>query len=566
MSKKTNPKRIPKSAKPEEKPKKELKEVKLPEDNAGKTPKKSSKAIIIAAAAIVVVAAVLVGIFVVKPAIDKGKEPSTVPIVTNTPNAGEKYTYVDYNGTKMPAEFVEILNQAEIDIKNACVSQGVAVSVGDRDIPRSEFVMYYLDQYRLQMHEIQYSIEQRGSNMTGYDPKVLPDAQNVISGEYTFAEDFTRKAIEAIQTNYASFDLAVRNGTQLTEAEIYNTTLAYGRVQEYADYSDGEMTADGIIQDTYGAGTTYAMFAAREIMQVYAQKYETERAQELNESYSEDTVRGKLEENEKKYKVVKARVYPIENEYDPEEVSKIKTEDEFLAFAQSNYPGVNFVAKYRTNCHFNGYDDIGKTFGYEVAEWAFSDDRVPGEVGVVQGQLYECLVYIETPAFLDTSCDIITYEFTYPEGATEEEFNTLAQEIQTMYDGWAAQNMTEDEFRQACLETGYGFEKTYRTGDLFFYVNSWILDDERKPGDLHMFNDGSTVYIVYYCHNNPEDFDWNVRIRTDMSVEDYLSEYNDFIEKNYEPERNENMIVKAQKTANVRITYNINEAAKEENQ
>lgn len=526
--------------------------------------KKSYKAIIFAAAAIVVIAAVLVGIFVVKPAIDKQNEPTTVPIVTNAPNEGEKYSYADYKGTKMPTEFVEILNQAEIDCKKAANEYGVALKVGDREISKSEFSMYYLDQYRLQMYEIDYSIEQRGSNMTGYDPKKLPDEQKAVGVDYTFAEDFTRKAIEVIQTNYASFDLAVKNNTQFSEAEIDNLIVSYERVKEYAKYSIEEKTADQMIVETYGAGTTYAMFAAREIMQTYAKKYEEVKTDELYKAFSEEKVLERLNGNEKKYKVVKARIYPVEGEYDPEEISKVATEEQFLEFAQNNYPNGGFSAKNKTNAHFVSYDTIGRTFGYEVADWAFSDNRVPGEIGLVQGQIYECLVYIETPAFFDTSCEVITYEYTYPEGTTEEEFNQIANEIQTMYDGWVEQDMTEEEFREACISTGYGFERTYRTGDLFFYVNSWILDENRKSGDMGMFNDGTTVYIIYYCHNNPEDFDWNVAVRSEMSVEDYTAEYDAFVEKNYLPKRYDNVIIQAQKTANVRITYNINEAAKSE--
>lgn len=526
--------------------------------------KKSTKAIIIAAAVIVVVAAVFAGIFVVKPAIEKREEPTTVPLITNAPNEGEKYTYVDYKGTKMPVEFVEILNQAELDRKRACDEHGVALTFGDVDISKSEFVMYYLDQYRLQMYEIDYSIEQKGSNMTGYDPEKLPDEQDAVGVDYTFAEDFTRKAIDVIQTNYAGFDLAVQNDIQLTEDEISNVITRYERIKDYIKYYDEEKTADDLVRDTYGAGTTYAMFAAREIMQKYAQKHEEVKNERYYNECTDEDARARLEENEIKYKVVKARIYPIEAEYDPEEISLISTEEEFLAFAQKNYPGPNFSAKTKTNCHFVSYDSIGRTFGYGVSDWMFSESRVPGEVGLVQGELYECLVYIETPAFLNTSCDVITYEFTYPEDVTEEEFNQYADEIQTLYDGWKENDMTEDEIRQEILETGYGFERTYRTGDLFFAVNSWILDENRKNGDMGMFNDGETVYIIYYCHNNPDDYDWNVAVRNEISAEKYNGEYSSFIEENYEPERKESVILQAWKTANVRITNNIN-AAKAEN-
>ena len=531
-----------------------------PNENKQTTPKKSGKAIIAAAVAVVVIAAVLVGIFVVKPAIDKNTEPTTVPIVTNSPSEGEQYSYIDYKGVKMPVEFVEIFNKAEIDNRNACKEYGVALEIGDRDISRSEFGIYYIDQYYLQLREIEYSIEQKGSNLTGYDPEKLPDVQNAVGVNYTFAEDFTRKAIEHIQTNYASFDLALENGTELTEEEISNTISGYERVLEYAKYAKEEMTPDAYVQKVYGAGTTYAMFAAREIIQAYARIHEERTADEYFDNVGEEEAKAVLDADATRYKVIKARIFPIEAEYDPEEISLVSTEEEYIEFAQNNYPGNNYAAKYETLCHYVSYDTIGRGYGYEVADWMFSEDRVPGEFGLVQGTLYECFIYIDKPAFLDTSCDVITYEFTYPEGIDKESFNVMANDIQEMYDGWVEQKLSEEEFKKACLETGDGFERTYRTGDLFFVVNSWILDDSRKSGDISMFNDGKTVYIIYYCHNNPEDFDWYQKVRETISSDKYVSEYNEFVEENHQVKRDEKVIIQAQKSANVKITENINKS------
>lgn len=559
MSKKKNPKRNPQGKITDKNQNKNPKAANAPEKSEAK---KSTKLILIAAAVIVVVAAVLVGVFAIKPAIEeKDKESTTVPVVTNAPNEGEKYVYADYKGTKMPVQFVEMLNQAEIDSQNAASKYGIAFTLGDRNISKSEFGFYYIDQYYLQLQEIEYSIEQRGANMTGYDAKKLPDEQMAVGVDYTFAEDFTRKAIEAIQTTYASFDIAVQSGIQLNEEEIEGLIANYERVYDYIDMSGEDITPDESISNVYGNGVTYAMFAAREIMMGYARKHEDVKADEYFDACTEEEVEERLQSNETKYKVVKARIYPIEGEYDAEELSLVSTEEKFLEFAQNNYPNGGYTAKYDTNFHFVSYETIGRKFGYEVADWAFSESRVPGEIGLVQGQLYECLVYIETPAFYDTSCDVLTYEFTYPEDLDENEFNYLANDIQTMYDGWVEKGMTEEEARQEFLETGYGFERTYRTGDLFFVVNSWILDENRKSGDMGMFNDGETVYAVYYCNNNPDDFDWNQTIRGEISAERYNNEYDSYVEENCKVNRKENVIKQAWKSANVYITQQINASA-----
>jgi hypothetical protein len=262
------------------------------------------------------------------------------------------------------------------------------------------------------------------------------------------------------------------------------------------------MTTDEFVRSVYGAGTTYAMFAAREIVQAYAKYHEETMAEKYYEEVSLEEAKARLDKNEIKYKVIKSRVYPIEGEYDPEEISLINIEEEFLEFATKNYPNANYSADIKTLGHYISYDTVGRTFGYDVADWMYSEDRVAGEVGIVQGELYECLVYIETPAFFDTSCDVITYEFTYPEGQTEEEFNVMAAEVDKLYASLTEKEMTEEEIRKAILETGYGFERTYRTGDLFFIVNNWVLDENRKSGDISMFNDGQTVYIIYYCQTS----------------------------------------------------------------
>ena len=63
---------------------------------------KSTRNILIAAAAVVVVAAaVLIGVFAVKPAIEKSKEPATFSVEGGSSNEGESYTYIDY--TKLSA-------------------------------------------------------------------------------------------------------------------------------------------------------------------------------------------------------------------------------------------------------------------------------------------------------------------------------------------------------------------------------------------------------------------------------------------------------------------------------
>lgn len=553
MSSKKNPKKNPQPKQAaQSKPKMQEK----PEKAASES-KKSTKIIIAAAVAIVVAAVVLVAIFVVKPMIDGKNETTTSNSdVTQTPNEGENYVYVDYKGARMAKELADILNQAELDNAAAVEEYGAALTVGDRKISKSQFVMYYYEEYYAQVVEVYYSIEKRGQNMTGYDLYTLPDEQQYPSGEYTWAEDFTAKAIEKMQDMYSTFDQAIESGMTMTEAEIYDLIQTYKRIEGYTIGKD--MTEDDFVASVYGKGNTYATFAAYEIIKTYAAKYEQTVVDEYYNSYSEEEIDRKRLENESDYMIVKARVYPIEGEYDPAELSKVSTEAEFLEFAQNNYPGEDYNAEVQTQKFYSSRESIASTYGEETAEWIFSEDRVPGEIAVVRGMLYEYLVYIEQLPTYGTSRNVITYEFPLEGSESAEDIETYYNEVKGMFDDWSAKNMTEDEFRTAVFETGYGVESAIRTGDYYYQINNWVFDSSRKNGDMEFFADESGLYIVYYCGNNPDDLDWKVRIRNDLSVEKYLAEHEELVEKDYEAKRNNTVINQAYKTANVLIANDIN--------
>ncbi len=557
MSNKKNPKKNPQQKQAaQSKPKKQEKSEK---EMTGS--KKSTKIIIAAAVAILVAAVVLVAVFVVKPMIDKGDEPSTSSSdVSQTPNEGENYVYVDYKGARMAKELADVLNQAELDHAAAVKEYGAALTLGDRKISRSEFVMYYYEEYYTQVVEVQYSIEKRGQNMTGYDLYTLPDEQQHPSGSYLWSEDFTVKAIEKMQDMYSTFDQAIESGMTLTEPEIYDLIQTYKRIEGYILGKD--VTPDEFVESVYGKGNTYATFAAYEIVKAYAVKYEAMVIDEYYNSYTEEEINQKRLEDENAYKMIKARVYPIEGEYDPVELSNVSTEAEFLEFAQKNYPGDNYNAEVRTQQFFTSRESMGAVYDKVSADWAFSEDRVPGEIGVVRGQIYEYLIYIDELPQYCTSRDVITYEFPLDEDESKENIETYYNEVKAMFDDWSAQNMTADEFRAAVNETGYGAEGTIRTGDYYYEINNWVFDKNRKSGDMEFFADESGLYIVYYLKNNPDDFDWKLRIRNEMSADQYVAEHDELVEKEYQATRDNKVINQAYKTANVLIAEDINKNKK----
>ncbi len=513
--------------------------------------KKSVKGIIIAVSALVLVAAiVLTVVFVVKPGSDDNNITTTQNNSYTLPGANG-YEYADYNGVNMPQEFVDILTQADIDRAAACEEHGVALEIGKIKISQPEFTSYYYDQYSLQKTEIEQSIQQTGSNRTGYDEEKMPDEQQCLNKGYTWAEDFTLKAIETIQANYEGFDKALEKGITLTDDEV-TSTISQFEVLELASKFQ-QRSVQELLEELYGEGYTEAMFKAREIMLAYKGKLEIVSKQKLADGYSEEMLQTELEKDINAYTVIVGRVYPIEGDFDAAEVSKINTEEEFLAYANSNYPKEGYVAETRTLCNYLDKNDISSTFGDEVAEWMFSEERVAGEIAVVKGQLFRYLVYIEVLPYLNVSRRVMYFGYDYEDGITEEDKASRVEDIKAKYNDWKTGGEGEEAFKELCISNSGVEGYDARIADFYYVYENWIFDAARKPGDCEVIESDVGCAAFYYIGENEGDFDWKENMRTDKAEADYSEAVKADIEKNYKPDRNEKVINKAYKSVNVTI-------------
>lgn len=546
MSKKKQPPKMP---------------VKKEEPAKAQPEKKSVKGIVIAAAAFVLVAAiVLTVVFVVKPGSNEDTTTTTQDLRYTVPGANG-YTYVDYKGASMPQEFVDILTQAELDREAACKEHGTALEVGNIKISHPEFISYYYDQYSIQKSEIEYSIQKVGSNRTGYNPEIMPDEQQCINQDYTWAEDFTLKAISTIQANYRSFERALESGIVLTEDEV-TTTISQFEVLSLASKFQ-QRSVEELLEELYGEGYTEAMFKAREIMLAYKEKYESVSMQELAGSYSEKELQDELDRDDSAYTVIVGRVYPIEGKFDAAEVSRINTEAEFIEYANANNPDENYSAEIKTLCNYINKETISASFGEEVGDWMFSEERVAGEIAVVKGQIYRYLVYIEKLPYLSVSRKIMYYGFDYDENTSVEERAKKLETLKAQYEEWKKAGATEAGFEELCINnSGLGVHDA-RLGDFYYVIENWIFDSSRKPGDCEVIDSDVGCAAVYYMGENDGDYDWKDNMKTNKAKADFNEEYKADVEKNYEPKRNPSVIKKAYKTVNVTITRNLAEEKKE---
>lgn len=517
-----------------------------------KNAKKSSpkKLPIIIAAVAGVAAIILLVIFVIAPAI-KNKignggpvKPSTYELEASPAQDGDHYEYVLYRGLRMPKEVAEILNKAEKDNAEACEKYGVALKVGDRSVSRPLFELFY-NYISAEKTLESLSMDLNGkANTTGFDYNLAPDKQNYPGSkdpDYTWADKFTDDAIEDMQFYFAAFDGAIETQLQLTDGHFQRMIYEYEYVKTYAD-GNGQ-TVEEYLEHRSGEHVTYEMYVSFEIMRYYAGVYQEQELEKHKSEVSQAQIDKFYKDNKNELSKVKARIYPIESyDYNEEEIKTLRTEADFLNYATRMTNRAGYDAEIVTRCWWVGYDAIAETFGPTVADWIFVEKRNRGDIGLVNGAIFPCLIYIDTLPYETTSRQVVIYESLNnyePTAEDLEKSKQFAEEIQqTFLDGGGTK-----EAALKLVENDLAYNMAVSVSDYSYDVTKWLFADDRKPGDYTTVNTTEASYFIYYLNDNPEDYDWVDVAFGSLGAEAYDIAFAKRVEKNYEPQNSNKKVI-----------------------
>lgn len=505
--------------------------------------KKKKTAVIIAVAAVIVAAVVLLAVFVIAPWVRERqyqpKPPVTHGINTVDPQQGDKYEYAEYRGLRMPKQVAEILNQAEIDNAEACKTYGIAATVGDYQVSRPRFEMYYNYAYAEKVSESIYYDRTGQMNTSGFDYSLSPEEQKYPGSDeqdYKWSDRFTDLALEDMQYYFAAFEYAVENKIQFTESDFQRMIYEYEYIKTNAE-SQAE-TVDEYIQKRVGENVTYEMYAAHGIMKYYAAEFQETEIEKYKQAVTQTQIEEYHKENADNLMLAKLRIYPIESEdYDEKELVKVKDEATFLDYAQkTNIYGESYDAETVTEFWWVDRNTVSSRFGEAVGEWAFDKARVKGEVALVQGTLYNCLVYVDTPAYETATHQVLICE--YPnvynaDEATIEDNKKNADLVQAHY----VDNGKTKEALQDIIDEGYFEDKAVSVSDYGIEIDKWVFDSSRKEGDYVRIDNTDGSYFIYYLHENPEDYDWIRAARASLGLEAYDKAFAQKVEKEFKAER-----------------------------
>lgn len=509
--------------------------------------------IIIAAAVAAVIAVVLLGVFVIKPEIQKNSGGATAstqnpdeltvtakPAVTYNydgekvePPADSKYEYVNYRGLKMPKEVAAVLNQAEIDNADACKKYGVAMNIGNYQVSRPRFEMYY--NYACSKKTIESIMldSNKQMNTTGFDYNLAPYAQKYPGSkvnDYTWADKFTDDAIEDMQFYFAAFEYAIENKIQLSDSTFQRMIYEYERVIESAE--NEALSLQEYLDIKVGEHVTYAMSAAHCVMKYYAAEYQEQELEKHSNAVTQAQLDKYYKENKAYLQVANVRIYPIENEYTEADLNSVVDEKTYLAFAQKTSPYQVYDAEIATEYLWVDYSSIGGTFGEEISKWIFETGVKAGDIGLIRGSLYECLVYIIEAPFEIATHQALVCEYPNGYGADEvliEENKRSADAAKDAYAEFgsnkaAALKMEEELF---------GINQAVSVRDYAIEIDEWVFDPARKEGDSVRIDNKDGSYFIVYLNENPTDYDWIDVAKGSMGSEKYDKEFSARVEKEF---------------------------------
>lgn len=505
----------------------------------------SSKIIIVVAAVIAVAAIILLAVFVIKPAIEKRKNEgtkNTTSVSGTKPVSDENMS--EYKGCKMPSYLADILNGAQADSESACKTYGTAMNFGDYKMSRPEFEFLYYHKTTDKLSDVLSTIQQQGSNLTGFDPAVAPSDQINRSVKKNWNEKFTDDITDEYERLLYLFNSAI-DEKYIPDADA----LAYLK-KEYDYFIDAakeSKNTDEFISKTYGEGFTFDMFMRNEILTVYSDSYELKLKEDASASISQNKINSVLKQSPEKYKNVTVLIYPLAKPDNYAEAEKVSDMQSFLALARKDY-GVEELSA--DDLRFNQvlYSDISSYFGETVAQWIFSDERKPGEFGTVQGYIYNCLVYMEELPEFTNSADILIWGYAQSGMMSADDAYI---NVNNAYEELKKQGITEKSFTERFSSDTHECRNTVYAGEFEYELDKWIHSPERKYGDNICYKGEEASYIVFFLKNNPDDTMAAKKIKYDLSE----NEIADLLTKGknkYKPKLFDDVISDAVKSADKR--------------
>ena len=446
----------------------------------------------------------------------------------------------------------------------------------DQSVTIAEYEYYYMRAYNQVRYQAQY-YQYYYQTSNGYDLSLTPEEQTQTTkdadgNEITWAEKLHEDTLEIIQLHKAYYNEALKMGLKLTKADeafidkqiedLRDEAKSAGSNSSSSN-SENKVTysLNAYLRKVYGGSINERFLRKQLKIQVLAQKYLTERTNEIAKDYDQKDIDAEYKKDTTAYDFVTFRAYTFktteltkeDNETDDAlKARQAKANAEVKKNANDFYNAVTndatFTAKAKELNKDTADYNVDKetkysmlkstaqsTFSEDAAKWLFDSSTKVGSKKLFSDEekgKYIVVLALSKPHQEQTvtARHILfqTKDQSSGNDLSEEEIAKKKTQAEDVLKKFNEGDKTEDSFAALANEynedtgsssNGGLYEHIY-PGQMVTEFNDWVFDANRKAGDVET---DYGYHIIYFVAKDGKDY-YDSAIRSSKANEDIETE------------------------------------------
>lgn len=449
----------------------------------------------------------------------------------------------------------------------------------DQSVTIAEYEYYYMRAYNQVRYQAQY-YQYYYQTSNGYDLSLTPEEQTQTTkdadgNEITWAEKLHEDTLEIIQLHKAYYNEALKMGLKLTKADeafidkqiedLRDEAKSAGSNSSSSN-SENKVTysLNAYLRKVYGGSINERFLRKQLKIQVLAQKYLTERTNEIAKDYDQKDIDTEYKKDTTAYDFATFRAYTFKTTEltkedketdDALKARQAKANAEVKKNANDFYNAVTndatFTAKAKELNKDTADYNVDKetkysmlkstaqsTFSEDAAKWLFDSSTKVGSKKLFSDEengKYIVVLALSKPHQEQTvtARHILfqTKDQNSGNDLSEEEIAKKKTQAEDVLKKFNEGDKTEDSFAALANEynedtgsssNGGLYEHIY-PGQMVTEFNDWVFDANRKAGDVELVETDFGYHIIYFVAKDGKDY-YDSAIRSSKANEDIETE------------------------------------------
>lgn len=449
----------------------------------------------------------------------------------------------------------------------------------DQSVTIAEYEYYYMRAYNQVRYQAQY-YQYYYQTSNGYDLSLTPEEQTQTTkdadgNEITWAEKLHEDTLEIIQLHKAYYNEALKMGLKLTKADeafidkqiedLRDEAKSAGSNSSSSN-SENKVTysLNAYLRKVYGGSINERFLRKQLKIQVLAQKYLTERTNEIAKDYDQKDIDAEYKKDTTAYDFATFRAYTFKTTEltkedketdDALKARQAKANAEVKKNANDFYNAVTndatFTAKAKELNKDTADYNVDKetkysmlkstaqsTFSEDAAKWLFDSSTKVGSKKLFSDEengKYIVVLALSKPHQEQTvtARHILfqTKDQSSGNDLSEEEIAKKKNQAEDVLKKFNEGDKTEDSFAALANEynedtgsssNGGLYEHIY-PGQMVTEFNDWVFDANRKAGDVELVETDYGYHIIYFVAKDGKDY-YDSAIRSSKANKDIETE------------------------------------------